>query len=33
VSRSMIVGIDNYPESVKPKNCWHEVNDITILSG
>jgi len=32
VGRSMIVGIDYNPKSMKPKNGRHEVHDSIILS-
>jgi hypothetical protein len=33
VSRSMIVGIDCNPKTIKPENRRHKLDDITILSG
>jgi hypothetical protein len=32
VSWPMIVGINCNPKSLKPKNRWHELDGITILS-
>ena len=29
----MVVGVDYNPKSIKPKNRWHKIDDIMILSG